>query len=61
MHGNELTTKYAELDEAKSRIMELESRIKEMESRIPRKYPDVTFLNYKNRKRILVSISDTEI
>uniref|UniRef100_A0A182SDJ7 Uncharacterized protein n=1 Tax=Anopheles maculatus TaxID=74869 RepID=A0A182SDJ7_9DIPT len=42
-----------ELHEAKRQILELERKIQELEGRIPRKYPDVTFLNYKNRKRIL--------
>lgn len=45
-----------ELHEAKRQILELERKIQELEGRIPRKYPDVTFLNYKNRKRILVSV-----
>lgn len=43
-----------ELLETKARLEILEERIKELESRIPRKYPDVKFLNHKNRKRILV-------
>ncbi|XP_053660587.1 UDP-glucuronic acid decarboxylase 1 [Anopheles marshallii] len=44
-----------ELHEAKRQILELERKIQELEGRIPRKYPDVTFLNYKNRKRILIT------
>lgn len=45
-----------EMHEAKKQILELQRKIQELEARIPRKYPDVTFLNYKNRKRILVSV-----
>lgn len=45
-----------EMHEAKKQILLLQLKIQELEGRIPRKYPDVTFLNYKNRKRILVSI-----
>ncbi|XP_058129894.1 UDP-glucuronic acid decarboxylase 1 [Anopheles ziemanni] len=44
-----------ELYEAKRQILELQRKIQELEGRIPRKYPDVTFLNYKNRKRILIT------
>lgn len=36
------------------KIKELEFKIQLLEDRIPKKYPDVTYLNYKNRKRILV-------
>lgn len=39
------------------RILELEDRIKELESTAPKKYPEVKFLTYKDRKRILVSKS----
>lgn len=48
IHANEVL-------QAKKQILELQRKIQELEGRIPRKYPDVTFLNYKNRKRILVS------
>lgn len=51
----EQETRMSELHEAKKQILQLERKIQELEGRIPRKYPDVTFLNYKNRKRILVS------
>lgn len=44
-----------ELKEAKSRIEELEKKIAILEGRVPQKYPDVKFLGYKERKRILVS------
>ncbi|XP_049288572.1 UDP-glucuronic acid decarboxylase 1 [Anopheles funestus] len=51
----EQETRLNELHEAKRQILELERKIQELEGRIPRKYPDVTFLNYKNRKRILIT------
>lgn len=41
--------------EAQQRIKELEAQIKKLEARIPQRYPDVTFLNYKLRKRILIT------
>lgn len=44
-----------EVHQAKQQILALERKIQELEGRIPRKYPDVTFLNYKNRKRILIT------
>lgn len=44
-----------EVHQAKQQIRALERKIQELEGRIPRKYPDVTFLNYKNRKRILIT------
>jgi peptidoglycan hydrolase CwlO-like protein len=54
-HVKEINSKYNELNEAKAKIEELESRIAYLENHIPKKYPDVKFQNYKNRKRILVS------
>ncbi|EDS38783.1 dtdp-glucose 4-6-dehydratase [Culex quinquefasciatus] len=57
--GAEVGSKDGHIDEvhqAKQQILALERKIQELEGRIPRKYPDVTFLNYKNRKRILVPI-----
>lgn len=54
-NDNDLERKYhTELAETKLRIKELELKIQLLEDRIPKKYPDVTYLNYKNRKRILV-------
>lgn len=44
-----------ELKEARSRIDQLEKKIAILEGRVPQKYPDVKFLGYKERKRILVS------
>ena len=42
------------LYEAKRRIRELEEKLASLEFRIPKKFPDVKFLNYRSRKRILV-------
>lgn len=44
----------AELREAQRKIQELEIKIQMLETRIPRKHPEVLYLNYKSRKRILV-------
>jgi peptidoglycan hydrolase CwlO-like protein len=44
------------LEEAQKQIKELEKKIKDLEKRIPQRYPDVKYLNYRSRKRILVSI-----
>jgi len=38
-----------------SRLLQLEERIRDLESRVPKNYPEVKFLTYKDRKRILVS------
>lgn len=43
------------IEEAKNKIRELEIRIKQLEGGNPRRFPDVKFLNYRTRKRILVS------
>lgn len=43
-----------ELQEARARIDQLEKKIAILEGRIPQKYPDVKYLGYKERKRILV-------
>ncbi|CAH2211328.1 jg21856 [Pararge aegeria aegeria] len=45
-----------ELQEAKARLALLEKKIAILEGRIPQKYPDVKYLGYKERKRILVSV-----
>lgn len=42
------------LQEASMRIKELEQRLNAVDSRVPKTYPDVKFLNYVTRKRILV-------
>lgn len=48
-----------DLEEAKNKIKELEEKLKYIESkleiRVPKNYPVVKFLNYKNRRRILVT------
>lgn len=48
-----------DLREAKNRIQELEDKLRHIEAkidnRIPKNFPTVKFLNYKNRKRILVT------
>lgn len=44
-----------ELKLAQDKIRQLEERINELEQRIPKKYGQVKFLNYQNRKRILVT------
>lgn len=54
--NSDLMTSYIELSEAKQRLRLLEMKIENLENRISKKYPDVVFLNYKNRKRILVAI-----
>lgn len=54
---SDLMSSYIELNEAKQRLRLLEMKIQNLENRISKKYPDVVFLNYKNRKRILVSDS----
>lgn len=47
---------YKELELAKEKIKLLESKIKNLEDiTSAKKYEDVKFLNYQNRKRILVS------
>lgn len=42
------------LEEAQKRILELEEKLAALEVRIPKKYPEIKFLNYHSRKRILV-------
>jgi len=56
-HGNgEKSANYVEeLDQAMKRINVLENKIKNIALKNPKKYPDVMFLNYKDRKRIMVS------
>lgn len=47
------------LQEAKNKIQELEDKLKQLEAKLdhrtPKKYPTVKFLNYKNRKRVLIT------
>lgn len=44
-----------EIQQARARIEQLEKKIAILEGRIPQKYPDVKYLGYKERKRILVA------
>lgn len=46
-------------DEAAQKIKHLEHKIEQLESRIPKQFPDVKFLNYRERKRILVSTNNS--
>ena len=43
-----------ELTLMKDRLKQMEQQLAQMEKRTPSKYPDVKFLNYHNRKRILI-------
>lgn len=49
------TPKAENLEDAMNVIAELEKRLKDLEYRVPKKFPDVDFLSYKDRKRILVT------
>lgn len=42
-------------EEVWKKIKELAKKMKVLEKRIPQRYPDVKYLNYRSRKRILVS------
>lgn len=44
------------LNEAYKKIEALEEKIISLEERVPKTYPDVNFLNYLNRKRVLVCL-----
>lgn len=44
------------LNDAYRKIETLEEKIMSLETRVPKSYPDVHFLNYLSRKRILVCI-----
>ncbi|VVC87927.1 unnamed protein product [Leptidea sinapis] len=52
-NANDNTQK--ELQEAKARIEQLEKKLAILEGRIPQKYPEVSYLGHKERKRILVT------
>lgn len=43
------------LRKAEQRIKMLEKKIQELEKRLPVEFQEVNFLNYQNKKRILVS------
>lgn len=55
--ANEPTHGKNELKLAEAKIRSLEKRLEELENRLPKQYDVVKFLNYQNRKRILVSES----
>ncbi|XP_063373584.1 UDP-glucuronic acid decarboxylase 1 [Cydia amplana] len=44
-----------QLQEAQARIEQLEKKIAILEGRVPQKYPEVKYLGYKERRRILVT------
>ncbi|XP_034947598.1 UDP-glucuronic acid decarboxylase 1 [Chelonus insularis] len=50
---------FLDLQNTKARLKELEEKVHQMESkidnRVPKQFPSVKFLNYKNRRRILVT------
>ncbi|KAF2351207.1 NAD(P)-binding domain [Trinorchestia longiramus] len=43
------------IDSAVLKLKELESRFQDLEHQVPKSYPPVNFLNYKDRKRILIT------
>ncbi|XP_075215547.1 UDP-xylose synthase [Lycorma delicatula] len=43
------------LEEAKERIRQLEAKLRSLDARIPKAFPDVKFLGYRAKKRILVT------
>lgn len=45
-----------EINSCNLRVEELEARIRNLEAVSPKKYPEVKFLTYKDRKRILVRL-----
>lgn len=53
--GREEEEREMTLPEARRRIQELESRLQDLEARVPKRFPDVKFLNYRQRKRVLVT------
>ncbi len=57
-HNNQQFDNDNELEQTKLKIKELELKLQLLEDRIPKKYPDVTYLNYKSRKRILVCLAN---
>ncbi|CAL4067608.1 unnamed protein product, partial [Meganyctiphanes norvegica] len=50
-----VTKKIEGLDQALNVIADLEKRLQDLEYRVPKKFPEVNFLSYKDRKRILIT------
>ncbi|XP_055715872.1 UDP-glucuronic acid decarboxylase 1 [Phlebotomus papatasi] len=55
VHGETPENVVQELEATRKKLAQLEKKLQDLEGRIPVKYPDVKYLNYKNRKRILVT------
>lgn len=55
VHGESPENVVQELEATRKKLAQLEKKLQDLEGRIPVKYPDVKYLNYKNRKRILVT------
>ncbi|MCL4119008.1 UNVERIFIED_CONTAM: hypothetical protein GTU68_017892 [Idotea baltica] len=60
IHGGKLPEKsnevsYNQLNEALDRIVVLEKKVKNLQVKSVKSYPDVKFLTYKDRKRILIT------
>lgn len=53
--GKQFESDIKSLEEARNKIKELELRIKQLEGVSVRRFPDVKFLNYRTRKRILIT------
>jgi hypothetical protein len=45
---------FNEINLLKNKISELEISLEQAEFRVPKTFPNIKFLNYKDRKRILV-------
>lgn len=45
----------AELQRTRENLAKLEEQVRSLQTSTPRKYPKVKYLNYKNRKRILIT------
>ncbi|XP_034655297.1 UDP-glucuronic acid decarboxylase 1 [Drosophila subobscura] len=54
-HSSLIKEQRAELLRTKEQLAQLEEQIRSLQTSTPRKYPKVKYLNYKNRKRILIT------
>ncbi|XP_017157035.1 UDP-glucuronic acid decarboxylase 1 [Drosophila miranda] len=54
-HNSLIKEQRAELQRTKEQLAQLEEQIRSLQTSTPRKYPKVKYLNYKNRKRILIT------